>query len=184
MILRPWLKLQSNKIQIVQAPEPDDGLLRRKFDRIMLDRIDNKNYFLHRVIFGDESTFHVCGMVNKHNCRIWGSESPHAVRKYERDSPKLNVWCTFPRHEVSGPFFFQGKTIHITNYRDMLELLAVPQMAHLGANVFFQQDGAAPHWGLTVRQTMNKTFPNIEWAGRTNPLAPSLPRYNRIGWFL
>jgi transposase len=144
-ILHRRLELHTQKIQIVQALEPDDGCCRKEFAMDMLDHIDNDNDFLDRVIFSDGSTFHMCGIVNRHNCRIWGSESPHAVREYERDSPKLNVWCALSRHEVIGPFFFQEKTVNSTNYLDMLELFAVPQMAHLQPNVFFQQDGAPPH---------------------------------------
>jgi hypothetical protein len=56
----------------------------------------------------------------------------------------------------------------------MLELFAVPQMAHLQPNVFFQQDGAPPHWGLTERESLIQTFPN-RWIGRDGPI-PWPPR--------
>jgi hypothetical protein len=56
--------------------------------------------------------------------------------------------------------FFQEKTMNSTNYLDMLQIFAVPQMVHLQPNVFLQQNGATPHWGLTVRESLNKTFPN------------------------
>jgi hypothetical protein len=180
------LMLHTYRIQIVQALEPDEGRRRKKFAVDMLGRIDNDNGFLERVIFSDESSFHVCGVVNRHNCRIWGSESPHAVREYERDSPKLNVWCALPRHEVIGPFFFQEKTVNSTNYLDMLELFAVSQVAHLQPNVFFQQGGAPPHWGLTVRKYLNKTFPN-RWIGRGRdgpiPWPPRSPDITPLDFF-
>jgi hypothetical protein len=38
----------------------------------MFHRIENER-FLDSVIFSDESTFHVGGKVNNHNCRTWGS---------------------------------------------------------------------------------------------------------------
>jgi hypothetical protein len=47
------------------------------------------------VIFNDESTFHLCGVVNQHNFRIWGSGTPYTFCMYECDSPKLNVVCPF-----------------------------------------------------------------------------------------
>jgi transposase len=50
-ILHRRLKLQAYKIQIVQALEPDDGRRRKEFAMDMLDRIDNDNGFLDRVIF-------------------------------------------------------------------------------------------------------------------------------------
>jgi hypothetical protein len=112
-------------------------------------------------------------MVNRRSCRVWGSESPHAVREYERDYTKLNVWCALSRHEVIGPFF-QEKTVNSTNYLDILELFAVPQMAHLQPNVFFQQDVAPPPWGLTVRESLNQTFPN-GLGGTDQSLGPLAP---------
>jgi hypothetical protein len=33
-------------------------------------------------------------------------------------------------------------------------------IAHLQPSILFQQDGDPPHWGLTVRDSLNKTFPN------------------------
>jgi len=35
--------------------------------------------FFNRPIFGDESTFHLSGEVNKHNVRIWGTENPREL---------------------------------------------------------------------------------------------------------
>jgi hypothetical protein len=40
----------------------------------------------------DDSTVHVSGKVNTHNCRIWGSENPRASLEYVRDSPEVNVY--------------------------------------------------------------------------------------------
>lgn len=73
------------------------------------------------------------------------------------------MWCPLSRHEVIGPFCFQEKIVNSTNYLDMLELFSVPQMSHL------QQNGAHPYWGLTVREYMNKTFPN-KWILREGPI--------------
>jgi hypothetical protein len=42
------------------------------------------------------------------------------------------------------------------------------------AKRFSQQDGALPHWGLTVRESLNKTFPN-RWFGRSGPIPWSPP---------
>jgi hypothetical protein len=89
-------------------------------------------------------------------------------------SPSLYVWYVLSRHEVTGTFFFQGKTVNSTNYRDMLEFFTVSPVAHLQTNVFFQQDGAPPHWALTVRESLSKTF-RIRSTG--------LPRYYAIGFF-
>jgi hypothetical protein len=78
-ILLRRMKLHAYKIEIVQALEPDDGRHGKQFAMDMLDRIVSHSGFLDRVIYSDESTLHVFGMVNRHNCRICGSVSPHAV---------------------------------------------------------------------------------------------------------
>ena len=60
---------------------------------MILERIAMDPAYLENVFFTDEATFHISGFVNRQNVRIWGKENPREVRQYERDSPKLNVWC-------------------------------------------------------------------------------------------
>ncbi|KAG8325879.1 hypothetical protein J6590_055776 [Homalodisca vitripennis] len=47
---------------------------REEFCAVMLDRIGKDETFLNSIIFSDESTFHISGKVNTHNCRIWGTQ--------------------------------------------------------------------------------------------------------------
>ena len=69
----------------------DDKHKRLTFAASVLDKIDENNSYLVHICFSDESTFHISGIVNRHNCRIWGSENPSVVFQHERDSPKVNV---------------------------------------------------------------------------------------------
>ncbi|GBM65110.1 NF-X1-type zinc finger protein NFXL1 [Araneus ventricosus] len=66
---------------------------RRIFTGKMLQKIEEDENFLQHVMFSDEATFHISGIVNRHNTRIWGLENFHAVLEQARDSPKVNVWC-------------------------------------------------------------------------------------------
>jgi hypothetical protein len=94
------------------------------------------------------------------------------------------VSCIRRAHEKAGPFLFQEETMKNRNYHDMLYSFAVLKMARLQPNVSFQQDGASSHWGLTVRESLNKTF-QTDGLGVTGQfLAPSLLRYSPIGLFL
>jgi hypothetical protein len=77
------------------------------------------------------------------------------------------MMCLSP-HEVTGPFF-QEKTVSDTNHLDMLELFAVPHMAHLQPNFFFQQGGISPYWGFKVRESLNKTFAS-RWIRQDGPI--------------
>jgi hypothetical protein len=58
--------------------------------------------FFNRLIFGDESPFHLSGKVNKQNVRILGTETPRELVQYARDSLKLNVFCALSRTKVYG----------------------------------------------------------------------------------
>jgi hypothetical protein len=80
------------------------GVSKRALQLYKFTQDDGK--FLDSVIFSDESTFHVSGRVNTHNCRIWGSENPRASLEHVRDSPKVNVFCALSKERVYGPFFF------------------------------------------------------------------------------
>ena len=136
--------------------------MRMQFAVDFLTRLDEDNNFLNKVAFSDESTFYVCGKVNTHNVRIWGSTNPHMVIC---DSLKVNVWCCVMVDRIIGPFFFVEQTVNATTYKDMLELYAIPQLSDLQPAAVFQQDGAPPHWALEVRRTLDKTFP-ARWIGR------------------
>lgn len=151
-VLHKRLRLHAYKIQLVQKLQPNDLPARYDFASNMLLKIDNDNGYLQKVVFSDESTFHINGIVNRHNCRIWGSENPRVVREMERGTPKINVWCGLTYETVIGPFFFVEKTINANVYLDMLQNYAIPQIPQ---GYVFQQDGAPPHRNLLV---VNRNF--------------------------
>lgn len=122
--------------------------------------------FAERLVFSDEATFHLSGKVNRHNVRIWGTEHPHTIVEYERDSPKVNVFCAISRHKVYGPFFFAERTVTGHTYLDMLTEWLMPQLEEDLPNAIFQQDGAPPHYHHHVRKHLNDTRPGC-WIGRT-----------------
>ena len=74
--------------------------------------MENDDDLLAKIIFNDETTFHLSGKVNRYNVRIWGSENPHATLEVERDSPKPNVFCAESKQAVYGPFIFEGQTVY------------------------------------------------------------------------
>ncbi|KFM72225.1 hypothetical protein X975_12840, partial [Stegodyphus mimosarum] len=112
----------------------------------MLRRIEDDAEFLKRVMFSDEASFHLSGIINRHNVRICESENPHEYREAQGDSPKVNVQCGLMHDRVIGPFFFTEKTVSSVVYLDMLENFVFPQLEELQPHVFLQQDGAPPHW--------------------------------------
>ena len=104
-IVKNNLKLYPYKIQIVQAIKPGDYEKREQFARTLLTNVEQDPAYLNRIFFTDEATFHISGVVNRHNSRIWGAENPHVFREVERDSPKVHVWCGLFHDRVIDPFF-------------------------------------------------------------------------------
>lgn len=184
-ILKKELKFLAYKLQVVQKLEQNDFPLRTEFANKVLDRLELNENYLKRICFSDEATFHVCGKVNRHNCRIWGSENPRTVIVHERDSPKVNVWCGVMHDRIIGPFFFAEANVNRWSYLDMLELYAVPQLQELQPEIIFQQDGAPPHWARCVRDFLNATFPE-RWIGRGGPTKwpPRSPDLTPLDFFL
>jgi len=117
--------------------------------------------FLDRVVFSDESTFHISGKVHRHNVRIWGTENPYEVVQHERASPKINVFCAMSARKVYGPFFFREDTMTGTSYLEMLQTCLFPRLQEDELEDFImQQDGAPPHFRIDVRRWLNDVLPH------------------------
>ena len=126
-VLKKRLQLKPYRLQLVQALKNNDYLRRMEFCNQMLQMEDDEN-FCSLLIFSDEATFHLNGKVNRHNVRIWGTENPHEIIQYERDSPKVNVFCAVSCNKVYGPFFFEGNSVIGQGYKDMLRHWLFPLM--------------------------------------------------------
>lgn len=118
---------------------------------------------------------------------VWGTEHPHEVIQHHRDSPKVNVWCGLMVDRVIGPFIFVERTINGDIYYDMLTEYVFPQMEDIEAEkglVFFQQDGAPPHYSNHVRAALDTRFPG-RWIGRSGPIAwpPRSPDLTPLDFF-
>lgn len=148
--------------------------------------------FLRHVCFTDESTFHLNGYVNRHNCRYWCEANPDEHRQSHTQRPqKLNVWAGILGNEIIGPFFIDGN-LDGPKYILLLHNQIVPAMRVSAmqqnipwADVIFQQDGAPAHWALLVRTYLDLVFPN-RWIGRGGPTAwpPRSPDLTPLDFFL
>jgi len=99
-VAKNQLNLFPYKIQTIQAMEEEDCALRVSMCETLLTKINADSEFIHNLIFSDESTFYLNGMVNRHNCRIWGMQPPTEIISKSHSSPKVNVWM--------GHFFLQA----------------------------------------------------------------------------
>lgn len=96
------------KIKLHQHLEPEDFAIRKSMSEDILLKINEDPSFLARIVFSDESTFRLDGVVNRHNCRIWGKEPPNDFITQTHSSPKINVWVGLCASRIYGPFFFHG----------------------------------------------------------------------------
>ena len=83
---------------------------------------------INNVLFSDEATFHTCGEVIRHNCRIWADEKPPDLLEWERNAPKVNIWLGISRPNVYGPFLFAETTVRGPAFLDMLGQFLEPQL--------------------------------------------------------
>lgn len=191
-----WRILRRHKFHpyglfLTQELKETDYGLRMDFCEEMELRLRDAD-FLGKVCFSDESTFHISGYVNRHNCRYWSQENPHVFREEHTQYPqKRNVWAGILGSEIIGPFFIDGN-LNGPKYLDLLITHVVPAMKESAANqnipweeVFFQQDGAPPHFSVDVRNYLNEIFPN-RWIGRKGPILwpPRSPDLTSLDFFL
>ena len=96
---------------------------------------------------------------------------------------KLNVWAGIFNGQKVGPFFIEGN-LNGQKYETMLREEIVPAIQALTNNqmdeIYFQQDGAAPHYSRSVRRYLDQLFRDrwigrkgsIEWPARSPDLTP------------
>lgn len=176
-------KYHPYKIHLVQQLSEDDFDRRLEFCETMMDICNRDNNFTRNVVFSDEATFCLNGTVNRHNCRYWSQTNPHWVQDNHTQHPqKLNVWAGIYNNRIVGPFFLE-EILNGDRYLDLLNTQVVPTLEENGQlpnNIWFQQDGAPPHYARIVRDCLDRTFHHrwigrrgtIEWPARSPDLTP------------
>ena len=161
------------KIHLVQELNEDDPDRRLEFCELMMNRINAAPNFLNNIVFSDEATFQLNGEVNRHNCRYWSDHNPHWMLEAHTQYPqKLNVWAGIINNTLIGPFFIEGN-LNGEIYLRMLRDQIIPAIQAIAGenmnNIYFQQDGAGPHYHQQVRAYLGKIF-NGRWIGRRGPI--------------
>lgn len=177
------------KVRLVQELSEDDFDRRVEFCETMMDRYVQEPNFLAKIVFSDEATFTLHGDVSRHNCRYWSDDNPHWMRESHTQKPeKVNVWAGIVGNHIVGPFIINGNLNGVT-YELMLRETIIPALrAVLGRSyntVWFQQDGAPPHYALQVRALLDREFRN-RWIGRRGAIEwpPRSPDLNPLDFFL
>ena len=82
---------------------------------------------------------------------------------------KVNVWCGIIGGHVISPFFINGN-VNGESFLQLLQQQIIPAIreifpVELFERVYFQQDGAPPHYSVVVRNYLDQVFPQ-RWIGR------------------
>jgi transposase len=177
-------KFHPYKMQILHALHPGDEARRFDFCNWIENWILVDPDLPNNIMFSDEALFFLNGTTNRQNYRYWSQENPNWMRgTMELNAPRVMVWCGIWGDEIIGPFFFEN-TVTGQSYLNLLEndLDPVLDDAILGRRrtMWFQQDGAPPHFSLVVREWLDNKFRNrwigrrgtVEWPARSPDLTP------------
>lgn len=152
----------------MQQLDPEDYPLRVNFAQTMLEMMRRDHDFLDRVLWTDEATFTRAGSFNTHNLHYYSIENPHVVRPTRFQIQfKYNVWAGMIGDRLIGPVILPdimdtaAYTLFIRH--ELPRLLQEAGLNH--RNIWLQQDGAPPHWGLEARAAVQRLFQN-RWIGR------------------
>ena len=176
-VVRKHLAMKPCKLQLVQAITADDKQKHKQFCVDMQEKLE-EGEFNKLLVFSNEATFHTNGKVNMHNVCISDKKNPHATIEHERDSPKVSVFCTISKNHVHGPFFFEGNVTGNVYWQMLQNWLIDELIANEHEDFIYQQDGALPHWKLTVRAYLNENLPRIKHTGGENNVMLKWPPHS------
>ncbi len=140
---------------------------------------------VNNIWFTDEAHFQLTVQYNKQNRRHWAYEKPDICAETQLHPAKVTVWAAISSHGIIGPFYFEedGDTATITSdrYVDMLKRQFLPALKEKQLEeIWFQQDGAAPHTSKAALAWLTETFQQklisrktpIEWPAHSPDLTP------------
>ena len=137
----------------------------------------------HSILLPDEAKFYLDGVVNKHNCRIWSTQNPHASVERVQFAPSINEWCGVSTKAILGPFFFEdgGRSVTVTTarYQDMLVNFVLPELRRRKLplhTTWFQQDPATPHTAASTMTLLRQVWREADLQRCAGLLAAEVPR--------
>lgn len=166
-------KYHAYHIELHQELYERDFLQRQNFSILFLNMIWDNPGFVDNVLFSDEATFKSNGLVNKHNLHYYSTENPHWIRQIDNQRKwSINVWGGIIGNYVIGPYFFEENVtgeVYLNFLRNELPVLLENVPLRERQTLWFQQDGAPPHYHRHVRRFLNNWKPD-RWIGRGGPV--------------
>jgi hypothetical protein len=125
----------------VQALSEDDFQSRIEFaETFAAVRSREGDSFIDRIIYSDESIFHVNGQVNRHNCVCWSPTNPQRILPVLSIGLRVMVWAGIWSGGRVGPIFI-NTPLNGPGYVEILEQVWPQIRRHVVNNyLYFQQD--------------------------------------------
>lgn len=168
-----------------QDIHPGDNAVRITFCRWLLEHQDAN------ILWTDECLFTRVGVYNVHNEHWWAhrDHNPHVTKRHAFQVRfGLNVWAGILGEHVLGPYFIDGylnSATYLELLRHVVEEMLEDIPLALHRNLYYQQDGAPPHYGRQVREYLTERFGD-HWIGRGGPVAwpPRSPDLTPLDFYL
>ena len=94
-------------------------------------------------------TFKLNEYINRHYCVYWSNNNPHVILEKDINLPGVTVWTAISCIGLIGSILFES-TMKQVNHLHMLQTKFWPRVENQN-NIYFQQNGAPPHYGIRVK---------------------------------
>ena len=116
------------------------------------------------ILFSDEASFTRDGVNNLRNVHTLSHDNPHetSVSNFQRRF-SMDVWCGVLGNKLIGPFVFDNnltRNAYEVFLRNELPGLFEDIPLMIRSQMYFQHDGAPPHYTRHVRDYLNESFLN------------------------
>ena len=172
LLLRPYKKI----VEPLLTDEHKEK--RKKFSNWVRTRFQKEDTM--KILFSDEKLFHIDGIYNFQNDRIWAVSRVEAdkrggVNQKRKLSQKVMVWFAVCSKGVSPIVIFVEGTIgHAQYIREVLPVALKYGNDILRTYWTFQQDGAMPHVHHLTQQWCKDNFPSFIDKDHWPPNSPDL----------
>ncbi|OZI14484.1 hypothetical protein CE195_08405 [Sodalis-like symbiont of Philaenus spumarius] len=168
-------KIKHYKTHLVHGLLEDDPDRRLEFCSKIIEKTDVDSKWHEGIVFLDEATFYRTGTVNRHNCHYYNTKNPHILQEEKLKSTGITVWAAVTKDGVLS-YDISRQTMTGERYASVLSNHIVPHLSQPEMkDVFFQQDGAPPHYANVAKAVLDQNLPN-RWIGRGSSFMDWPPR--------
>lgn len=132
--------------------------------------INANPHTIHNTLFADKAHLTRNGVNNTRNSHLRDHDNPHGtVGSNYQHRFSVNVWCGVIGDQLTGLYIFlqhlRGDYAKFLQHKLPALLQHVPLQTR--RQMYYQHNGAPPHFSQVVRQYLNQQFPN-QWIGHSS----------------